>query len=45
MEMHEAFESVGLTVAYDPQGLIGRGLYMARRTDDDGLPSERHVIA
>ena len=29
-EMLEAFKSVGLTATFDPQGLIGRGLYVAR---------------
>lgn len=29
-EMHQAFASNGLDVDYDPKGLIGRGLYVAR---------------
>ena len=29
-EMRATFEATGLTVDYDPQGLIGRGLYVAR---------------
>ena len=29
-EMRQAFESNGLEVDYDPKGLIGRGLYVAR---------------
>jgi SAM-dependent methyltransferase len=29
-EMRSTFEANGLTVDYDPQGLIGRGLYVAR---------------
>jgi ubiquinone/menaquinone biosynthesis C-methylase UbiE len=29
-EMLEAFTSVGLTATFDPHGLIGRGLYVAR---------------
>ena len=29
--MTEAFEAAGLSVAYDEEGLIGRGLYIATR--------------
>ena len=29
-EMLDAFKSVGLTATFDPQGLIGRGLYVGR---------------
>ena len=30
-EMRDAMEAEGLTVEHDPDGLIGRGLYIARR--------------
>jgi hypothetical protein len=30
-EMRAAFESVGLGVEHDPEGLIGRGLWISRR--------------
>jgi len=30
-EMTRAFEAAGLTVQYDPEGLTGRGLYVARK--------------
>ena len=33
-EMRRAFEANGLTVEHDPTGLIGRGLYVARRDTD-----------
>ena len=32
-EMRAEFEASGLVVEYDPQGLIGRGLYVARAPD------------
>ena len=36
-EMRGAFEENGLVVNYDPKGLIGRGLYMARIEGADSL--------
>lgn len=33
-EMTEAFASVGLDVRYDPEGLTGRGLYVARKPEN-----------
>ena len=30
-EMKNAFKQVGLKVKYDPEGLTGRGLYIAQR--------------
>jgi SAM-dependent methyltransferase len=33
-EMEEAFVNAGLLVAYDEQGLIGRGLYTGRKPSD-----------
>jgi|GEM_PF-6099838 len=32
-EMLNAFQEVNLAVEYDPQGLTGRGLYLARRAN------------
>ena len=34
-EMESAFKEAGLRVEYDPQGLTGRGLYVARRNSMD----------
>ena len=34
-EMTRAFESAGMAVRYDPEGLMGRGLYLATHR---GLP-------
>jgi hypothetical protein len=29
-EMRQFFELAGLNISYDPQGIFGRGLYVAR---------------
>ncbi|MCA9286699.1 MAG: class I SAM-dependent methyltransferase [Phycisphaerales bacterium] len=34
-EMLEAFRQAGLAAQHDPEGLIGRGLYVATRPEDD----------
>ncbi len=35
-EMTASFHAAGLEPAYDPEGLTGRGLYLARRGADTG---------
>ena len=42
-EYVEAFRRAGLEVEHDPQGLMGRGLYIGARTRDDGAERGANV--
>ena len=42
-EMVSAIEAAGLTVRYDPEGLTGRGLYIAKGGGADEIPPSGHT--